>query len=286
MDGQELQRMRNYLENTQVTLQTAYYSKVGANWKENNLLPDVNRFYYIREGAGWIKLRNRLYRPRPGQLLLLPAGMRLSYGIDGDDGFGKYWCHFTATVGDVGLFHMLEVPHCLDVRDEAWLEGRFLELIRHYRSPSLTAPLRIKTILLEMVSAYIEQAVESGERVRMTPSAETGKINAVLTHIERHLREPMTVEELAGLAHFHPNYFMQYFKSILGVSPIAYINRKRMEKARELLSGTSLSVTDIAEEIGLELYYFSRLFKKWTGFSPSEYRKNAAEAGAAAYRKT
>ncbi|UUZ92316.1 AraC family ligand binding domain-containing protein [Paenibacillus sp. P25] len=61
--------------------------------------PDFTRLYYIREGEGWIRLRNRLYHPKPGRLVLLPAGMRLSYGRLNENGFGKYWCHFTAAVG-------------------------------------------------------------------------------------------------------------------------------------------------------------------------------------------
>jgi AraC-like DNA-binding protein len=86
----------------------------------------------------------------------------------------------------------------------------------------------------------------------------------------------MTVEELASLVHFHPNYFLPYFKSMMGVSPIAYINRKRIELAKRLLTSTDLPVTNIAERIGLEPYYFSRMFKKLAGQAPSVYRTYAS----------
>lgn len=279
MDSNQLQRMRSYLDNTQMTVTMAYYSKVGPNWRSINELPDVNRLYYIREGEGWIRLRDRLYHPKPGQLLLLPAGMRLSFGRLGDNGFGKYWCHFTATVGDVNLFQMLELPHCIDVRDEAGLEKQFEDLIGLYNNPSLTAPLRIKSVLLDIVSGYMEGALERERGLRLAPMSETGKINTVLHYVDEHLQERITVEELARLVHFHPNYFMQYFKTMLGLSPIAYINRKRMDKAKELLSASEWTVTDVAEKVGLELYYFSRVFKKQTGLSPSEYRKQFARRG-------
>ncbi|MCZ8516249.1 AraC family transcriptional regulator [Paenibacillus filicis] len=277
MEGRQLQLMRSYLENTQITLQTAHYTKVGANWRETHQVPDITRLYYIREGEGWIRLRNRLYHPKPGQLLLLPAGMRLSYGRLNENGFGKYWCHITAAVGEVNLFQMLELPHCIDVRDELWMEAKFKALVEQYSNPSLTAPLRIKSLLLEIISAYMEQAMEqeTERSLRLTPTTETGKINTVLQYVDEHLQEQMTVDELARLVHFHPNYFMQYFKTMLGLSPIAYINRKRMELAKVLLQDSGRTVTDVAEQVGLELYYFSRLFKKQTGLSPSEYRKNA-----------
>jgi AraC-like DNA-binding protein len=279
MDGQQLQIMRSYLENTQITLETAHYTKVNADWKHNFAITDVNRLYFIREGEGWIRVRNRLYHPKPGQLLLLPAGVRLAVGRLNDNGFGKYWCHFTATVGEVNLFQMLDLPHCIDVLDEQGLEKRFQSLIALYQNPSLTAPLRIKSLLLEMVSDYVEGSFEQDQGLRLAPTAETGKINMVLEHIEEHLQEQMTVDQLAKLVHFHPNYFMQYFKTMLGLSPIAYINRKRMDKAKELLTTTGHSVTDVADQVGLELYYFSRLFKKQTSLSPSEYRKQSGRRG-------
>ncbi|CAG7643886.1 HTH-type transcriptional activator Btr [Paenibacillus solanacearum] len=274
MDAQQLQIMRSYLENTQITLETAHYTKVNAGWKFDFNLTDVNRLYYIREGEGWIRVRNKLYHPKPGQLLLLPAGVRLAFGRLNDNGFGKYWCHFTATVGEVNLFQMLDLPCCIDVQDEPALEKKFQTLIALYQNPSsLTSPLRIKSLLLELVSDYMEASLGPDRGLRLAPTAETGKINTVLEYIEEHLQEQMTVEELARLVHFHPNYFMQYFKTMLGLSPIAYINRKRMDKAKELLMSTGLSVTDVADRIGLELYYFSRLFKKQSGLSPTEYRK-------------
>jgi AraC-like DNA-binding protein len=107
----------------------------------------------------------------------------------------------------------------------------------------------------------------------LTATTSNSKINSVLSYIESHLADPMSVEELAKLVHFHPNYFMNYFKSMMGLSPIVYVNKKRLEKARRQLATSELSISDIAEGIGMELYYFSRLFRKQTGMSPSEYRK-------------
>ncbi|TVY08674.1 helix-turn-helix domain-containing protein [Paenibacillus cremeus] len=281
MEGQQLQIMRSYLENTQITLETAHYTKVTSSWKYNFPVTDVNRLYFIREGEGWIRVRNRLYQPSPGQLLLLPAGVRLSMGPQNENPFGKYWCHFTATVGEVNLFQLFDLPHCIDVANEAALEKQFQALIELYNNPTLTAPLRIKSLLLEMVSDYMEASLEQehqrGQELRLATASEAAKINTVLQYMEEHLQEQMTVEELARLVHFHPNYFMQYFKTMLGLSPIAYINRKRMDKAKELLTSSTLSVTDIAERVGMELYYFSRLFKKQTSLSPSEYRKYSGQ---------
>jgi AraC-like DNA-binding protein len=269
-DKLQLQLIRSYLDSTQIMMQMAHYTRVGPNWQETHTMPDVNRLYFIREGSGWIHIRGKDYHPKPGQLYLLPAGMKLSYAPDEKDPLSKYWCHFSATVGDINLFQMLEQPHWIQVQDEARLERQFQQLIELNRSNAVTAPLRIKSILLEIISEYIEQ---SSEQVHLAAATSTSKINSVLSYIESHLSEQMTVDELAKLVHFHPNYFMHYFKSMMGLSPIVYINKKRLDKARRLLTTTEQSVSAIADEIGMELYYFSRIFKKQASMSPTEYRK-------------
>lgn len=245
--------IRSYLENTQVNLQTAHWTHVPSSWGESLASPPVSRFYYFRGGAGWIRIRSKTYRPQPGQLFLLPAGQPIEFDTDSSDRFRKYWCHFTASVGEVNLFRMLELPPYVEVRDETAMERQFAELIAQYRSASLTAPLRMKSGLLDILAAYIELSLEQNRPVRITGTAETGKINKVLAYIDERLQERLTVEELAKLVHFHPNYFVPYFKSLMGDSPIAYINRKRMERAKRLLTTGERSVTDIAAEVGMEL---------------------------------
>lgn len=274
MDEKELQLMRSYLDNTQVVLQTAWYTKVTPQWGINVGVPEVCRLYFIREGTGWIQVRNTRIYPKPGQLLLLPAGHQLEFDTDANNTFGKYWCHFTATVGDVNLFQLLELPYCIEVKDVQLMERKFEELIASYKDSSLTSRLRIKVHLLEIISMFVESAIEQKLQVGMAAAAETGKIHTVLTYIDDHLTHKMTIEDLARLVHLHPNYFMSYFKSVLGVSPISYIQRKRLEKAKLLLLSDEITISDIAEQVGMELYYFSRLFKKQVGQSPSEYRRN------------
>ncbi|MNW02672.1 HTH-type transcriptional activator Btr [compost metagenome] len=87
------------------------------------------------------------------------------------------------------------------------------------------------------------------------------------------MNQPITVEELAALIHFHPNYFIPYFKKHTGLTPMAYVQRKRMEEAKRLLSASGLSISDIASQLGMELTHFSKQFKHITGLSPTAYRE-------------
>lgn len=276
MDDHQLQMMRNYLNNAQLQLYTAQFAKVHATWNYHSRLPEVNRMYYFIDGAGSIRIENREYAPKPGQLFLLPAYVDQAYTTQKDDPFHKYYCHFTLTVGGIHLFQLFQVPHFVNVGDDAWLKERFLKLIALSDDNGLTTSILIKSILYEILALFLDKAQAQGKPqdwgIGTTTPAMT-KIHMTLRYIDEHLSEQMKIEELAEHAHFHPNYFIQLFKSIMGVSPIAYITRKRMEKSQHLLLSSDLSVTEIAEQVGMELSYFSHTFRKLVGPSPSEYRR-------------
>jgi len=278
MEAAEIQLIRGYLDNVQVNLQTVQYTKVTPAWGTTVKNPEVSRLYFIREGEGSISIRNRVYYPQRGQLILLPAGESITFDTHAEHTFGKYWCHFSASVGEIHLFRFIELPHCVDGFDEEQMEQSFQQLISLYQNPSITSPLRIKAVLLSMISLFIELSIEQQHTIRPLATADTNKIQTILEYIEQHLTCQMTIDELAALVHFHPQYLILYFKSMMGVSPIAYINRKRLEKAKQLLTNRVLTIGEIASQLGMEAYYFSRLFKKETGLSPSDYRGLLASA--------
>ncbi|MFC5649408.1 AraC family transcriptional regulator [Paenibacillus solisilvae] len=261
--------------NAQLQLYTVHHVKVGMEWDYHLKNPEVNRFYYFLEGAGKIRIRNRVYSPQPGQLFLLPAHVEQAFSTVEGHTFRKYFCHFTLTMGDIHLFQQFQIPHFIDVPDQSWLEERFISLIELSQSRSLSAPLLIKSVLYDILSLFLDQAELQENREVWRIEAETpamAKINTIVNYIEEHLSEKMSINELADRLHFHPNYFIQLFKSIMGVSPIVYITKKRMEKAQMLLAASDLTITEIAEQVGLDLYYFSSTFRKLNSLSPTEYR--------------
>lgn len=83
----------------------------------------------------------------------------------------------------------------------------------------------------------------------------------------------ITVETLSETLNLNPSYLCRIFTEKMGVSPKRYILNKKMERAKELLS-TNASISAISNSIGFtDSFYFSRIFKKYEGISPSEYKK-------------
>jgi YesN/AraC family two-component response regulator len=256
----------------QLDLSIAAYTKVPVSWHDYDYTPSFNKMYYIMEGEGYLKIGNQEYYPKPGELYILPAGVIQSYGAISNHTLGKYWCHFTSKLGDLQLFDIVDtssfvvtVPHSEEMK------RHFERLIHYAHSDELTSGLRIRSILLEIISTFIELCDHT--KLNMKTTSTFDKMSAVLKYIEDNTSHHITVEELALIAHFQPNYFIKVFKNFTGLSPIQYINRHRLEKAVHLLTFTNLSISSIADSISLELAYFSRMFKEHSGYAPSTYRE-------------
>ena len=70
-------------------------------------------------------------------------------------------------------------------------------------------------------------------------------------------------------------YFRKTFESVYGMSPIRYLQRLRMEQAKSMLSSDYESITQVAESVGYNsIYHFSKMFRRYTGMSPSTYQKS------------
>ncbi|MBP1044315.1 response regulator [Vagococcus sp. BWB3-3] len=97
----------------------------------------------------------------------------------------------------------------------------------------------------------------------------------ILDYIQDNYHLKINLNDVAEHFHFNYNYLSNYFTSVIGTNFSDYINRIRIEKAKELLRQEKESINDIAEEIGFsDVGYFSKVFKKAVGLTPSKYRRS------------
>jgi two-component system response regulator YesN len=96
-----------------------------------------------------------------------------------------------------------------------------------------------------------------------------------MDYMAEHYGAPLTLGDVARFAFASTCYISRLFMRELGMSFVDYLTALRMEKARRLLRGTRLKVFEVAELCGIsDAHYFAKLFRRSTGFSPSEYRKD------------
>lgn len=110
-------------------------------------------------------------------------------------------------------------------------------------------------------------------KVSFTQSQPEKNINHIRKYIEEKFSEPITVEEIAELFHLNRYYLTHSFKRVTGYSPKQYILLCRIAKARQMLSGTSVSIMEIAGMCGFgDASNFSRQFRAETGYTPKDFR--------------
>ncbi|MGN1291449.1 MAG: helix-turn-helix domain-containing protein, partial [Levilactobacillus brevis] len=96
----------------------------------------------------------------------------------------------------------------------------------------------------------------------------------VQRYLRDHFNEKITNTTLSRAFHFHPNYLIRTLKATTGLTPTEFLRQYRMEEASKRLLNTNMSETEIASAIGFQnIYYFSTVFKQYTGLSPSQYRR-------------
>lgn len=266
--------LSNYLANLEVELITADHNLCSTDWRDLDYTPDYSKFYYICEGEGWLKIGDAEYYPQPGELFLMPEGVEQSYSFISERPFQKYWCHFTARVDGINLFKLLDLnPRCMPRQPER-LKPVFRDLVTYANSDTVYSRLLAKSKLMELVGYYLMDLNVDADKISFKNGAAVNRLTKVLDYIDEHITQNTGIEELANIAHMHPNSFIRLFKQYAGMPPIQYITHKKIEKAKQSLAMTELSVTEISDLLGFnDMFYFSKQFKKHAGVTPTDYRR-------------
>ena len=99
-------------------------------------------------------------------------------------------------------------------------------------------------------------------------------ISSIMRYMQEHLSEEISLSVLAEVFYLNAQYISQLFKNEIGVGFLAYLTNIRIEKAKKLLLSTSLSATEISENIGYSDYrVFTKVFKKTEGITPTQFRR-------------
>jgi AraC-like DNA-binding protein len=95
----------------------------------------------------------------------------------------------------------------------------------------------------------------------------------IVRYMDEHMEKPFRLEDLSKRLNYHIDYLTKCLKKHTGMTPIQYLNRLRIEKARHLLAQTDLPLQCVSEKVGITDYnYFFRLFRKHSGMTPVQYR--------------
>lgn len=144
------------------------------------------------------------------------------------------------------------------------------ELEAHEPGKDFLLPLNILELILKAARIYRQSEDENYSPVNVY-------VNKSLDYMRRHYSEALSVDDIAAALNLSTRYFQKIFKQVTGQTPIDYLNKLRMDKAKLLLQKTDIPLADLCLMVGINSrQYFSYLFKKYTGLTPSEFRESAS----------
>ena len=207
---------------------------------------------------------------RPGLIYLIPAGTVFSYGCA--KRLDQHWVHFSVRLLDgSSLFDLAEpvfevVPE--HVRQTTVQFQRLEALALQPSTPR--AELEKTGLLLLLLAPFLgnvqHEMIVARRKARL-------RFQATLDYVDAHLSAPLRMRDLAEVAHLERTYFSRVFRQCLGVKPVEYVMRRRVERAKASLWGTEEPLRAIAAALGFsDAFHFSKCFKRVTGMSPADFR--------------
>lgn len=262
-----------------------------ADWNYKNVNSPFARIYLVQEGKARLHLPEKTQELTPGHLYLIPPFTQHSYECS--NYFSLYYIHIyenqtsnervledfifpvevAATLLDVSLVKQLfEINPDRDLKrydpsDYDNSSTLFRTISSHAQTPVSTI-FATKGILYLLCSSFL---AEAQHKYQITDN----RIRKVLRHIRLNIDNPVSIDELSNMCCLSKDHFIRLFKKELQITPVQYINRKKIEKAQLKIITGDLPVKDIAYSLSFDnISYFNRLFRKYTGISPTQYRND------------
>ena len=230
---------------------------------------DIFALHYIISGKGYLETNQCTYPLKAGESFLIFPQTEVLYYPDPKDPWEYIWVDFRGEECS-RLLHMtkLSQQHPVTAASEADLEPFFhmnaYTGMLPYERERANAKLRL------LMSYYIEYYPADN------PASRTDYVALAKEYIENNYwKASLTVSQVATYVKIERTYLFRLFKEAEGMSISGYLTAYRIKRACNLLEASDLSIKSIACSVGFEdQLYFSKLFKKVTACTPSDYRRN------------
>ena len=253
-----------------------------------DIVSPYSRMYLITRGRGQVVTGNQTIELEPGYLYLFPSFVHHSYIFDPD--LEHMYVHFRSEMDNgLSIYNLISVKNKIPATDlSTLLFYRLLELnpdleLPHHdpqvyqtkpwmnKKPSYCSSgprLETEAIIQQLFSGFIECSSKTNQTTYLKFN-----FHDILRYIQQNLQNDIKIDQLAEMACLSNDHFSRVFKSVFGVSPYEFIVRKRIEKSQFLLLSTEHTIHQIIEETNFKnAQYFSRMFKKYTSYTPAKYR--------------
>ncbi|NKE58704.1 helix-turn-helix transcriptional regulator [Lentzea sp. PSKA42] len=216
-------------------------------------LPDLWQVHlYVYEGE--LEVGGTVHRIAPGHASLVPPDTEVRYRYRGRSE------HLYAHLRLTGTAERHAAPVMQDAGPNRTLIARLMR--GALAAPSARAAAHLWTVLWQLTDAVPAGRGEAADPVAVAAA-----------HVEAHLATSLSVADIAKVAGVSHNHLTRLFRARTGTTVVAYLRRRRMERARHLLTASTLSVTAVAAAVGIpDLQAFNKVCRRELGESPRALR--------------
>ena len=233
---------------------------------------DNYQLVYISQGRGWYhETPEKRVEIKGGCMLTIPPYTWHSYYPDKKDGWQEYWIGFRGSHIDDrynnGFFNRSKTIHKIGLREH---------VIDQYKE-ALEIAFKEKTgcqqVLASIANSILAYVIYYDSNDCSASNSGAEKIDRARSIMRENMLENITPEEVAERINMSYSWFRKTFKEYTNVSPAHYITQLKLQKAKLMLLNSQMSIKEIAFCLKYEdAAYFSAIFKKYVGCSPSEYK--------------
>lgn len=228
---------------------------------------------YIASGKAHFFFAGKEHILEAGNMILYRPNEEQNYVYYGTDKTKVYWVHFTGSdIDDIlDSYGFLPTEHVFYTGTSFVYETLFKNIILELQQRNIQFEELIMMYLRQLFLFVQRNRVEYYHNLNHTMVQE---VELAKNYFQDHYHEMISIEDYAHSRHVSTCWFIRSFRTLTKTTPLQYILSIRIANARALLEHTQYNVTEVAALVGFDdPLYFSHLFKKHTGVSPSQYRK-------------
>ena len=231
-----------------------------------------NILIYCVKGEGWYKIKNQKFTVTQGSFFIIPAHTAHSYGCNEENPWSIYWLHFS---GEMASYFANGFEYPTQAHGEEALSGNtpqelFEEIYRVLDNGFTNNNMMYATSTLFHFMGVLKHSALI-EQDNSTQQLDV--VDLSIKFMQDKLAQRLKLGDIASEVHLSISYFSNLFLKKTGYSPLQYLNMLRIRKACQYLDNTNMKINQIAPLVGIDdNFYFSRLFTKIMGITPSQYR--------------
>lgn len=222
---------------------------------------------YLQKGELCLTFKGNTFRAEAGQFVLLDCYQLHSYSTD--KGCECLWCHFDGITARAYYSSVVSrLGNVFSMPGSYAPLGKLKAILDIFSGGVLVREPLLSKYLTDILTAFLLYTPASDQAHSYTDMAEE-----IITYINEHFRESITVEELASRAGLSQYHFIRTFKKETGLTPHEYLLNTRIATAKYLLKNTGLPIKEICFSTGFSCEsVFCGAFKRHQGMTPLQYR--------------